>query len=107
MSKCPGRMTPRNLDSVLVPCPDCGRKVEFFTDEVKRECRCGRVLLRETLPQCAEWCPAADRCLGKAVDSRLRERRARADKNLEAGKAHVEEIRKQVRGKESHGRKTK
>ena len=44
--RCPGRQSLRNLDSVVVPCPDCGRLVEFFTDEPKRRCRCGRVLLR-------------------------------------------------------------
>jgi hypothetical protein len=66
--KCPGRQSLRQLDSVVVPCPDCGRLVEFFTDEAKRRCRCGRVLLREALPQCAEWCVAAAQCLGQAID---------------------------------------
>ena len=32
MPKCPGRMTSRHLDSVCVPCPDCGRIVEFFEE---------------------------------------------------------------------------
>ena len=105
MNKCPGQMTPRDLDSVLLPCPDCGRTVEFFTDEPRRQCRCGRILLREAMPRCADWCPAADRCLGEAGDARLRERRARAGKDIAEGKAHVESIRKRLGGKESHGRK--
>ena len=46
LNKCPGQMSCRSLDSIVVPCPDCGRLVEFFTDEPKRRCRCGRVLLR-------------------------------------------------------------
>jgi len=73
--KCPGRMTSRHLDSVCVPCPDCGRIVEFFTDEPKRRCKCGRLLLREALPRCADWCPAAAQCLGEAIDIRELERR--------------------------------
>ena len=60
----------RQLDSVVVPCPTCGQLVEIFTDEAKRRCRCGHVLLREALPQCAEWCMAAAQCLGQAVDLR-------------------------------------
>ena len=68
INKCPGQQNKRDLDSVLVPCPDCGRLVEFFTDEPKRTCRCGHTMLREALPKCADWCPAAAECLGEAVD---------------------------------------
>lgn len=75
MNKCPGQMTNRAIESVIVPCPDCGKLVEFFTDEVKRRCRCGKTLLRESLPSCASWCPAAARCLGQAVDLRELEKR--------------------------------
>jgi len=42
----------------------------IFTDEPKRHCRCGRVVLRESLPQCATWCAAAAACLGQAIDVR-------------------------------------
>ena len=66
--RCPGKQGLRHLDSVIVPCPGCGQLIEFFTDEAKRPCRCGRILLREALPQCADWCPAAAECLGQAID---------------------------------------
>jgi hypothetical protein len=49
--------------------------LEFFTDEPKRHCRCGRLLLREAMPSCADWCPAAAQCLGEAVDLREMEKR--------------------------------
>jgi len=75
LNKCPGRMLSRNLDSVVVPCPACGRLVEFFSDEPKRRCRCGHLLLREALPRCADWCPAAAACLGEAIDIRELSRR--------------------------------
>ncbi|MCK4276809.1 MAG: hypothetical protein KAX78_09865 [Phycisphaerae bacterium] len=92
-SKCPGRMTPRDLDSVLVPCPQCGRIVEFFTDEPKRRCRCGHLLLRESLPRCADWCPAAAQCLGEAIDIRDLERRLATIKNDPRARACLASIR--------------
>ena len=97
--RCPGRQSLRNLDSVVVPCPDCGRLVEFFTDEPKRRCRCGRVLLRETLPQCAEWCLAAAECLGEAVDLRELSRRVAKLKNDPRAKQCLENIRERMQNK--------
>jgi len=95
--KCPGRMTPRALDSVMVPCPDCGRMVEFFTDEPKRRCRCGRLLLREALPRCADWCPAAAVCLGEAIDIRELERRLAKIKDDPRAKQCLESVREWMR----------
>jgi Fe-S-cluster-containing dehydrogenase component len=103
MNKCPGQTTPRNLDSVLVPCPACGRVVEFFTDEAKRRCRCGRLLLRELLPRCAEWCPAAAVCLGEAIDVRELQRRLARIKNDPRAKRCLESIRQRLRRKSSGG----
>ncbi len=97
--KCPGRMTSRNLDSVLVPCPKCGRVLEFFTDEPTRRCRCGHLLLRESLPKCADWCPAAAQCLGEAIDIRELERRVAKIKDDPKAKNCVESIRKILEAK--------
>lgn len=97
--KCPGRLTPRELDSVLVPCPSCGRIVEFFTDEPKRRCRCGRLLTRQSLPRCAEWCPAAAECLGEAVDIRELKRRVEKVKNDPRAKRCLESIRERLEQK--------
>ena len=63
------------LDSVNIPCPGCGRMVELFSDEPKRRCRCGETIRRETIPKCAEWCPAAAQCFGDAVDIRVLKKR--------------------------------
>lgn len=97
MGKCPGKMMPRDLDSVLVPCPACGRLVEFFTDEAKRTCRCGNVLLRESLPRCAEWCPAAAQCLGEAIDVRELERRLAQVRDDPRAKRCLEDVRRRLR----------
>ena len=99
-------MTPRSLDSVLVPCPDCGRMVEFFTDEPKRRCRCGHLLLRESLPRCAEWCPAAAVCLGEAIDVRELQRRLAKIKDDPRAKRCLESIQQRLRRKSSGERRT-
>jgi len=102
MQKCPG-MSPRDLDSVTVPCPSCGQPVELFTDEPKRRCRCGEVIRREALPRCADWCPAAAQCLGEAVDlQELAERTARI-KNDPRAQECLENIRQRLAEKQAHG----
>ncbi len=97
---CPGRRNVRKLDSMLVRCPKCKGIVEIFTDEIKARCRCGEVLLRESVPACISWCAAAEKCLGEVVDLRLI--REKIQKSCGAGSAgeYVKEIGKKV--KESH-----
>ena len=97
--QCPGKKSLKYLDSVVVPCPDCGRLVEFFTDEAKRHCRCGRVLLREALPQCAEWCLAAAQCLGQAIDLRELERRVAEVKDDPRAKQCLENVRERLQNR--------
>ncbi len=92
-------MTPRDLDSVLVPCPGCGRLVEFFTDEPKRRCRCGKLLLRVSLPRCAEWCPAAGLCLGEAIDPRELKRRLERVRNDPRAKRLLDSVREHLKAK--------
>ncbi len=97
--KCPGKQSMRQLDSVTVPCPACGRLVEFFTDEPKRRCRCGQVMLREALPQCAEWCLAAAKCLGQAIDPRELQKRVEQLKNDPRAKKCLEAIQERLKNK--------
>jgi hypothetical protein len=99
LNRCPGRENLRELDSVIVPCPSCGRPVEFFTDEPKRHCRCGRVLLREALPQCAAWCAAGAECLGQVVDMRELESRLAELKNDPQAQQCLKTIRERLQKK--------
>ena len=92
--KCPGQMTNRSLDSEIIKCPSCGRDVEMFTDEPKRRCRCGKLVLRESMPTCAEWCPAAGLCLGEAIDPRELEKRIAKLKSDPRARQCLETIRK-------------
>jgi endogenous inhibitor of DNA gyrase (YacG/DUF329 family) len=50
-----------------VPCPSCGKAVEFFKDDAIRRCRhCGYRFRNPHLDLgCAEWCPYAEQCLGQ------------------------------------------
>ena len=73
--------------------------MEFFTDEPKRRCRCGRLLLREAIPQCAEWCVAAAQCLGQAIDLRELQRRVAKVKDDPRAMECLESIRERLQQK--------
>jgi len=48
-----------------IDCPKCGKRVEFFKDEVKRKCSCGHIIVNPKIDfACAEWCPYAEQCVG-------------------------------------------
>jgi hypothetical protein len=101
-TECPGRRNVRKLDSMLVRCPKCNQAVEIFTDEIKARCRCGEVLLRESVPACISWCASAEKCLGEVVDLRLI--REKIQKSCAPGSAgeYVKEIGKKVK-ESQHG----
>jgi len=88
------------LDSVNIPCPECGRMVELFSDEPKRRCRCGHVVRRETIPRCADWCPAAAQCFGDAVDVRVLKEKVAAIKDDPRVAECVANIRRLLEAKE-------
>ena len=65
--RCPGQDTRfwRPEDIFEVSCPQCGKKVEFFKDEVRRRCRCGHEIVNPRVGfGCASWCPYAEQCVG-------------------------------------------
>jgi HD superfamily phosphodiesterase/endogenous inhibitor of DNA gyrase (YacG/DUF329 family) len=76
MARCPGQDQRfwKPKDIFEVPCPGCGRAVEFFRDEPTVKCRgCGRLVVNSRLDLgCAEWCRHADRCLGVATIRNIR-----------------------------------
>ena len=64
---CPGQNTQfwKSDDIFEVACPHCKRAMEFFKDDVKRKCDCGKVVFNPKLDLgCAAWCPAAADCVG-------------------------------------------
>ncbi len=92
---CPGRDS-RKLDSQVVRCPECGAHVEIFSDEQKVRCRCGELILREALPSCIQWCPAAERCLGQVIDLREVRKRLAALQQETGGAEYVKKIKRRI-----------
>jgi hypothetical protein len=82
--KCPGQDMRfwKPGDIFDTQCPKCGRRVEFFKDEVKRKCRCGHEIVNPKLDfGCAQWCPYAEQCVG-AVPEEVKERQKAEQKDL-------------------------
>ena len=64
-NKCPGQGD-RDIKAGMIICPDCGYKVEIFSDEIKVRCpKCRSLVCRERLPSCVDWCKAARECVGE------------------------------------------
>ncbi len=87
--KCPGQDTRywKKGDIFDVGCPKCGRDVEFFKDDVRRRCACGRVIVNPKLDlACAEWCRHAEKCVdGLPEEPKSRKVKGRAG-GIRAGK---------------------
>jgi predicted RNA-binding Zn-ribbon protein involved in translation (DUF1610 family) len=66
--KCPGQdlrcWKPEDIFETL--CLHCGQAIEFFKDDLKRNCpSCGEQALNPNHDlSCAEWCKSAKECLG-------------------------------------------
>ena len=62
-SLCSGQKN--NLRLGLYRCPECGTKVEIFSDENEVMCySCGGMVYREKLSPCIDWCVSARECAG-------------------------------------------
>jgi len=88
-NKCPGNdLSRKKMEDVVcnLPCPSCGSEVEFFFDDKIRTCpRCGNKVSKSDTQLlkdfgCADWCEAAEKCLGS--DSFLRLKKAKKGGNL-------------------------
>jgi len=63
--KCPGQ-DGRKIVAEEIACSNCGYRIEFFSDEIKSRCpKCKKILFKERLPSCFEWCKSARECLGE------------------------------------------
>lgn len=62
---CPGQ-DDRDIKAKIIACPDCGYKVEIFSDEIHVKCpKCKSLVFNEILPSCVDWCKYAKECVGK------------------------------------------
>lgn len=77
-NKCPGQ-DDRNIKSEIISCPDCGYKIEIFSDEVKVRCpKCKGLVCRDRLPSCVDWCKYARECIGEDKWKELQEKKKEA-----------------------------
>ncbi|OGG53600.1 MAG: hypothetical protein A3F84_02775 [Candidatus Handelsmanbacteria bacterium RIFCSPLOWO2_12_FULL_64_10] len=76
---CPGQSTMfwRPEDIYEIPCPSCGKAVEFFKTDIRRTCRgCGTKALNPRVNlSCAEWCAMARDCLGPDLYAQVQEKK--------------------------------
>ena len=82
--KCPGQDLRfwKPGDIFDTQCPKCGRRVEFFKDEVRRKCRCGHEIVNPKLDfGCAQWCPHAEQCVGTLPED-VKEKQKAEQKDL-------------------------
>ena len=71
--KCPGQ-DDRDVKVEILTCPDCGYKLEIFSDEIKVSCpKCKGLVCRERLPSCVDWCKYAKECVGEDQYNKLKE----------------------------------
>jgi HD superfamily phosphohydrolase YqeK len=76
--RCPGQ-DKRNLKIESCACPECGYEIEVFSDELKARCpRCQRIVAREALPNCIDWCRYAKECAGQEALNARREGKSAA-----------------------------
>ena len=72
--KCPGQngASWKPEDVFEIECSGCGTQVEFFRDDAWRECpQCGQMVKNPRVNLgCAQWCGAAEQCLGIPEDER-------------------------------------
>jgi hypothetical protein len=78
--KCPGQdLSRKKMEEVVcnLSCPECGSEVEFFFDDKNRTCpECGAKVSKNNVQLlkdfgCADWCEAAEKCLGSDQYARL------------------------------------
>jgi DNA-directed RNA polymerase subunit RPC12/RpoP len=63
--RCPGQDF-RNLQAQFYKCLACGTEVEIFSNETRVKChQCGKMVYKDKLPSCIDWCASARECMGE------------------------------------------
>jgi hypothetical protein len=101
--RCPGSISSATPTPMERPCPRCGSMVEIWSDEERVECKCGGVVFKDRVPTCAEWCPAADECLGDVVDVKRIKEEARKRAGMEGDPEFVSKVRKLIKDRYKRG----
>jgi Fe-S-cluster-containing dehydrogenase component len=68
----------------------------MFSDEQKVRCHCGQAIVRDEIPSCISWCPAAERCLGDVIDLREVRKRVEELRRKASESGYVERIKDEI-----------
>ena len=73
--KCPGAANIRTPTIEIKKCPECGKEVEIFSDEMKVNCsNCGFTIYNN-LQSCVQWCKYAKECVGEGTYKKLKKKK--------------------------------
>ena len=73
--KCPGAADIRTPTIIIKKCPECGREVEIFSNEMQTKCsKCGFTIYND-LESCVPWCQYAKECVGEEAYKKLKKKR--------------------------------
>ena len=73
--KCPGAAGIRTPTIIIKKCPECGREVEIFSNEMQTQCsKCGFTIYND-LESCVQWCQYAKECVGEEAYKKLKKKR--------------------------------
>jgi len=75
-AKCPGAVNIRTPQIKIKTCPECGEKVEIFSNEMQTQCtRCNFTIYND-LASCVQWCKYAVECVGEEMVAKLKQQAA-------------------------------
>lgn len=70
--RCPGSMGLTTPTLKVKKCPQCGREVEVFSNDVQVKCEnCGFVVYND-VESCIQWCKYARQCVGDELYNKLK-----------------------------------
>jgi len=73
--KCPRAAGIRTPTIITKKCPECGREVEIFSNEMQTRCsNCGFTIYND-LESCVQWCKYAIECVGEELYKKLNKKR--------------------------------
>lgn len=73
--KCPGAAHIRTPTIKVKKCPQCGREIEIFSNEMQTQCsKCGFTVFND-LESCVQWCQYAEECVGEELYRKLKKKR--------------------------------
>ncbi len=84
--KCPGAVNIRTPTIKIKTCPECGEKVEIFSNEMQTQCPKCNFTVYNDLSSCIQWCKYAVECVGQEMVDKLKKEAAEKEAAQKAAK---------------------